>query len=131
MEVCPARVFTFGEKEDLAGLIAEAEQLHPEYKTSPAVYYIGLPKTFIAGSIFSSESRDCLENVRVTLTEAASGRAFTAVTNNYGDFEFEGLEKGSSWQVKMEAEGYYPAMIADILLDKDISLGNIYLQKKR
>ena len=131
VEVCPARVFTFGEKEDLAGLAAEAEQLHPEYKTSPAVYYIGLPKTFIAGSIFCNETKDCLENVKVTLTEPAAGKTFTALTNNYGDFEFEGLEKGTAWQIKMEAEGYYPAMIADIPLDKDISLGNIYLQKKR
>ena len=52
VEICPARVFTFGEKEELAELIQKAEQLHPEYKTSPAVYYIGLPKNFIAGSIY-------------------------------------------------------------------------------
>lgn len=131
VEVCPARVFTFGEKEELTELIDKAEQLHPEYKTNPAVYYIGLPKTFIAGSIYCSESKDCLESVEVALVDKLTEKTLTTRTNNYGDFEFDGLEADSTYLLNIKAEGYYPVTIDDIFLEKDVSLGNIYLQKRR
>ena len=101
------------------------------YKTSPAVYYIGLPKTFIAGSIYCNESKDCLENVEVALVDKATEKALTTSTNNFGDFEFDGLEAGPTYSLNIRAEGYYLVTIDDILLEKDVSLGNIYLQKRR
>jgi len=131
VEVCPARVFTFGEKEELTELIDKAEQFHPEYKTNPAVYYIGLPKAFVAGSIYCGESKDCLENVEVTLVNKAAEKTLTVKTNNYGDFEFDGLEADATYCINIQAEGYYPVTIDDIYLQKDVSLGNIYLQKRR
>ena len=131
VEICPARVFTFGEKEELTGLIEKAECLHPEYKTSPAVYYIGLPKNFIAGSVYCNESRDCLENAEVSLVEKNTKKALSTITNNFGDFEFEGLETGGSYSVKIKAGGFFPVTIDDILLNKSVSLGNIYLQRNR
>jgi len=131
VEVCPARVFTFGNKEELTDLIEKAEQLHPEYGTAPTVYYIGLPKAFIAGSVYCNESKDCLEYVEVTLIDKAAETNLTTRTNNYGDFEFDGLESGIACSLNIQAEGYYPITIESILLDKDISLGNIYLQKMR
>ena len=95
------------------------------------MYYIGLPKTFIAGSVFCNESKDCLEGVEVTLANKASEDILTATTNNYGDFEFDGLEAGPVYSIKLNARGYYPMSIEDILLEKDVSLGNLYLQRKR
>jgi Fe-S-cluster-containing dehydrogenase component len=128
VEVCPARVFTFGEKDDLQELIAKAEPLHPEYKTDPAVYYIGLPKTFVSGSVYGNDTSDCLEGVEVTLVDKATGNGLFVKTNNYGDFEFDGLEAGCSYRLIMKAEGYYPVSFEDILLDKDLHLGNIFLK---
>lgn len=129
VEVCPARVFTFGEREDLKDLIAKAETLHPEYKTSPAVYYIGLPKTFISGSVFCDQSKDCLEGVGVALVDKATGNELVVNTNNYGDFEFDGLKAGSSYRLVMKAEGYYSVTFEEISLRKDLHLGNIYLKR--
>ena len=128
VEVCPARVFTFGEKDDMKELIATAEPLHPEYKTAPAVYYIGLPKTFLSGSVFCDVSRDCLEGVAVNLVDKSSGRAVDAKTNNYGDFEFDELESGMTCRLTFEAQGYYTVAFEDIRLDRDLHLGNIYLK---
>lgn len=128
VEVCPARVFTFGDKDVLKELIAKGEPLHPEYRTSPAVYYIGLPKTFLSGSVFCDASKDCLEGVDVTLVDKSTGKALVLKTNNYGDFEFEELEKGSTYHLAFEAQGYYPITFGDIRLDRDLHLGNIYLK---
>jgi hypothetical protein len=121
-------VFTFGEKDELKELIAKAEPLHPEYKTNPAVYYIGLPKIFVSGSVFCYDSKDCLEGVEVALVDKATGDRLVVKTNNYGDFEFDGLEAGSSYRLIMKAEGYYSISFEDILLDKDLHLGNIFLK---
>jgi tetrathionate reductase subunit B len=127
VEVCPARALTFGDKDQLSDLIARAEPLHPEYKTSPAVYYIGLPRTFIAGSVFCSATRDCLEGVAVRLTEQATGRQWAATTDNYGDFEFDGLSAPSRYRLTVEKGAYRPKLYEDIDLTRDLYLGGIYL----
>lgn len=130
-EACPARALLFGDREEFAELIDKAEQFHPEYKTNPGVYYIGLPKTFIAGSVYCGESRDCIEDAVVVLIDKVENKTLQTMTNNYGDFEFDGLDAGSTYHLKIEAEGYYPVTIDDIHLKKDVSLGNVHLQKKR
>ncbi len=129
VEACPACVFTFGEKVDLKDLIAKAEPLHPEYGSSPAVYYIGLPETFLSGSIYCAKSKDCLENVEVTLTDKKTKDELKTLTNNYGDFEFDGLEAGSTYRVTLKATGYRTMTLDDIDLPKDLHLGNLYLSK--
>jgi Fe-S-cluster-containing dehydrogenase component len=128
VEVCPARVFTFGDRDDLKDLIAKAEPLHPEYKTSPAVYYIGLPKAFVSGSVFCDATKDCLEGVDVALEDTRTAKVVSAKTNNYGDFEFDGLESGSRYRLTLRAEGHYPVSFQDIIPDKGLHLGNIYLK---
>ena len=39
----------------------------------PRVYYIGLPKKFIAGAVYDQEADECLEGVRVTATNTQTG----------------------------------------------------------
>lgn len=131
VEACPGQAIRFGEREEFAELIDEAEQLHPEYGTNPSLYYIGLPKTFVAGSVYCGESKDSIENGEVVLVGKVENRMLTTKTDNYGDFEFEGLEAGLTYNVRIEADGYYPITIDDIFLEKDVYLGNIPLQRRR
>ena len=49
----------------------------------------------------------------------------TTVTNNYGDFEFDGLNAGK-YSVKLECDGYAPETI-DVDLKTDSYLGYITL----
>jgi len=130
VEVCPTEALRFGEREEFADEIDEAEQLHPEYKRNPSVYYIGLPKTFIAGTVYCSDSGDCVEGAKVLLTPKSGGKTLTAMTNNYGDFDFDSLEGGLTCSLNIEAEGYYPVAIEDISTEKDVYLKDIYLQKR-
>jgi len=129
VEACPARVFTFGDIDKMSDIISRAEPLHPEYKTRAAVYYIGLPKHFISGSVFSAEGKDCLDNVEITLIDQHTGKSLFTQSNNYGDFEFEGLDAGSSYQLMVTASGYLKVSLSDIKLQKSVHLGNIYLNK--
>jgi tetrathionate reductase subunit B len=130
VEACPTEAILFGDKKKFAKEIRRAEQIHLEYGTAPNVYYIGLPKAFIAGSVYCGVSQECLKNVRVTLTQKMNKRLMTQRTNNYGDFVFEGLEASKNYSIRIEAKGYYPVSISDINVKNSITMDNIYLQKR-
>ena len=71
VDACPTGAFRFGDEDDpeIKELIAKAEPLKPELDVKPRVYYIGLPKPFIAGAVFDSEADECTEGATVTATE--------------------------------------------------------------
>jgi hypothetical protein len=51
-------------------------------------------------------------------------------TDNYGDFEFEGLEANATYSIRIEADGYYPVSIDDINIKNSITMEDIFLQKR-
>jgi predicted nucleic acid-binding Zn-ribbon protein len=81
------------------------------------------------GAAYSSDNGDCLEEAKVKLMKEAEAEAAVTTTDNYGDFEFEGIDKGSTYTLRIEAEGYYPVTIENIDVRRDIVLNEIVLQK--
>lgn len=126
VEACPTGALTFGENEDLKDRIAQegVEVPGPELGLNPSVYYIGLPKRFVAGSVIFGDSDECAENVSVTLT--GKGRKEVAMTNNYGDFEFEGLPADEAFSVDCKHPGY-AAREFHVRTQADVYLGDIVL----
>jgi len=110
VEVCPTGALIFGDlddpQSDIARLIASGESviMHPEYNMHEKVSYIGLPCKFIAGAVVWGDTDECAEGAEVSLTGA--GFKQTLKTNNYGDFEFEGLDSDKDYVVKISAPGY-------------------------
>jgi len=123
-EVCPTGAFTFGEEEELAELIVKAEILHPEFGVKPRVFYIGLPKTFIGGTVFDPEADEIIEGALVTLTLGTKGTEATKITDEFGDFLVDGLERGT-YCVSIQKEGYLSEDLGPIEVDRDLSLGDI------
>ena len=98
-DACPTGAFTFGDEDDpkIKELVAKAEPLKPELDVKPRVYYIGLPKKFIAGAVFDPEADECLEGATVTATNVEHRRqVYEAITDSYGDFWLKDLEDGST-----------------------------------
>jgi len=130
VEACPAGALTFGDLEDpnseVSRLIAsnKVEVIHPEYGLKEKVVYIGLPKRFIAGTVVFDDKDECAENVDVTL--AGDGVKKTIKTNNYGDFEFEGLEAEKGYSVRIEYPGYTPKEFT-MKTQTDVYMGDIIL----
>jgi hypothetical protein len=108
---------------------SEPVPLHPEYWTQNRVYYMGLPKTFIAGTVVNKATDECFEGADVTLKDIATGKEMKAKTNNYGDFEFEGLDSGKVYSLKIESAGYSPITKDTIALNTDTYLGDLFLSK--
>ena len=123
VDVCFNGAIKFGEESELSSLIAEAEVLHPEYGTKPRVYYIGLPKKFIAGTVYDPSQKVVVEDAECTLT--GEGATLTARTDGFGDFWFEGLKTGT-FSLKIESAGRVKTIDA-ISTEQDVNLGDIPL----
>jgi Fe-S-cluster-containing dehydrogenase component len=132
VELCPSGALTFGDLDDpqseVARLIASnnTEVLSPEFGLKENVVYIGLPKRFIAGTVAYMDTDEVAPGVTVTLTK--DGVQNTVITNNFGDFEFEGLASDSEYLLKIEAP-QYKTHEQRVETRKNTYLGVIMLQK--
>jgi len=124
VDVCPTEALKFGEESEFSDLISEAETLHPEFGLTTRVHYIGLPKRFIAGTVYDPDALEVVTDATCTLE--GEGETFTQATNHWGDFWFKNLEVGT-FSLTIEANGKSKT-IADISTEKDVGLGDIPLE---
>ena len=100
----------------------------PEAKTKPGVYYKNLSrftKAFIGGSVaFKADGKeDCAVGAGVTLLNASGAKVAETVTDNYGDFKFDGLDENSGKYTVQIAFKNYPQKNIDVQLSKSVSVG--------
>jgi Fe-S-cluster-containing dehydrogenase component len=129
VEACCTGAMIFGEYDQLKDIInkRKAEILNPETGLKPRVYYIGLPKRFVAGTILCEKIGEPLENAKITLSNLSTRESITTQADNYGDFEYEGLEIGGKFSVLIEKAGYQNRLIQPVRTEKDVYLGEIFL----
>ena len=132
VESCPTGALVFGNlddpKSEISRLMATGttEALHPEYGMKEKVRYISLPRKFIAGTVIYGDVDEVAVGLTVTLS--GNGGSLVAITNGFGDFEFEGLAENTDYAMKIEAPGY-KAKSVKARTTKDIYLGEIVLKK--
>ncbi|MCL5734925.1 MAG: carboxypeptidase regulatory-like domain-containing protein [Actinobacteria bacterium] len=130
-DACPTGAFTFGDEDDpkIKEKIAVSELLKPELPTRPRVYYLNLPKKWIAGAVYDKEADECTEGATVTATNAATGEKVTTTTDNYGDFWLKNLSDGA-YTILIEKPGYLTQKLGPIdATSKDQNLGDIVVWK--
>jgi Fe-S-cluster-containing dehydrogenase component len=132
VESCPSGALVFGDlndpKSNVSKLIASGvtEVLHPEFGMGEQVRYIALVKKFVAGTVIYGDKDECAVGVNVTLS--VNGDTRKTKTNDFGDFEFEGVPENVACTVEIEAPGYTPKSVKS-KTQKDIYLGEIKLSK--
>ncbi len=132
VEACPTGALIFGDLSDSQSKISKIwesekiEILHPEFGLRPRVKYLGIPKRFIAGTVIFKDKDQCAENAKVILL--GRGKKQTVRTNNFGDFEFEGLEEGEDFILKIEHSGYSPQSFK-VQTKLDVYMGEILLKR--
>ena len=131
VDACPTGAFIFGDEDDpkIKALIAKSEPLKPELDVKPRVFYIGLPKRFIAGALYDKESDECSGDVSVTAVNVDNGEKITTLTDSYGDFWLRGLSAGQ-YTLMFEKSGYFTSKFGPVdVSKKDINIGDVELWK--
>ncbi len=129
-DACPTGAFTFGEEEDLRELIEGAQMLKPELPTRPRVYYLNLPKKWIAGAVYDQEADECTEGAVVVATSRETGQTVRTTTDRFGDFWLKDLADGI-YTLLIEKEGYLTKKLGPVdATTKDQNLGDIALWEK-
>ncbi len=121
MDNCHIDVITFGEESELD--LDGTEVLHPEWGTKPRVFYRGLPKKFIAGTVYDPDSKEIIEGAEVV----AQGEdvSYSAVTDGWGDFWLRDLPD-SDWTLTISKDKKTLVMNVSTV-EEDIGLGDIAL----
>ena len=123
-DVCPHEHIMFGEESDFSDFIAGAETLNPEYELSTNVYYKGLPKKFIAGTAYTPDDKEVAINANCTLTSGDD--SWSTTTDEFGDFWFEGLDKGIySLSIECGGKSYTQDNISTE--EVDVNIGDVAL----
>ena len=130
VDACPTGALKFGEEKDLKDEIGKSEILHPEFEAKPRVYYMGLPRSFVAGAVYSPEEDKCLQDASASLLDSDTSEKFTVKTDNYGDFWFENMKADHTYSLRIEKDDYYPQEIQDVSTAKDVNVGDVKLYRK-
>ncbi|MCL6477881.1 MAG: oxidoreductase [Peptococcaceae bacterium] len=119
------------EEPEMCRVIQEEnlECLTPACNTRPRIYYKNLyrySKCFIAGSVAFNNGGtvDCAEGARVALFQAG-GKICEMLTDNYGDFKFDHLDKNSGkYILEIEFKDYDKKML-ELELKESLNVGTI------
>jgi tetrathionate reductase subunit B len=123
VDACPTLALKFMEEAEAKTYIADAELLHPA-EQKPRVYYLNIPKKFIAGTLYDPVKKEVVIGATCTLT--GDGVTVTVNTDGFGDFWFEGLDVGG-YALEISAPGFATKSFAAISTEADVNLGDIAL----
>jgi len=124
VDQCPTEALRFGEEEDFSDFIKAAELITPAAGTKSRLYYKGLPKKFVAGTLYDPAAKEVIIGAECTLQDEASGETFTESTSNFGDFWLKELPDNRSYTLTFKKDGVTKT-IAGLTTDIDRGLGDI------
>lgn len=125
VDFCQTGALLFGEEEELAELLVEAELVGEGSGTRPRFYVLNRPKLFIAGDVWDPEPNEVVKGAKVTL-KSGDGSVAETLTDDFGDFWFERLDAGT-YDLRIEADGFEPVVREGIELSKSLNVGDFPL----
>lgn len=125
---CATGAIKFGEEEEFKDLIAQAEVMSPELGLKPRVYYVNLPKLFVAGEVYDPAADEILEDAEIILTNVDTGKKYSTKTDDFGDFWFKRLA-GGKYSLTVNVVGFKPYEMTEFNVSKSINVGSIALNK--
>jgi tetrathionate reductase subunit B len=122
VDACPTDALQYGEESELKPLIDKAELLNNGCG-SGRVWYLNLPRKFVAGTVYEPSDKEVVIDATCTLKDA-DGATHTVKTDSFGDFWFNGLPNGHTYSLKIE-KGKASKTVDNISTAKDVNLGDI------
>ncbi|NTU89657.1 MAG: oxidoreductase, partial [Actinobacteria bacterium] len=125
VDLCATGALRFGEEEEFADEIADAELL-TDAAHGGRTYYKNLPKLFISGDVWDPEPDEIIQGATVSLSDDF-GVLATATTDGFGDFWFKKLDSGS-YVVTVEADGFV-TQTKEVDLVKSLNVGDFAMKR--
>jgi tetrathionate reductase subunit B len=127
VDICPTGALKYVEQTEIDNLKGKVEVINPEFGTRPRVYYLNMPKIFVAGLVYDPLIKKVVEGAECILR--GKDQNFRVTTDGFGDFWFENLS-ADTYSLEITASGYSTKTINNISADKDVNLGDIPLNKE-
>ena len=127
VDACAHDAIQFKEEEEYGALLSKAEVLPSMAGFGPKVYYLHLPKRFVAGTAVDFTADEVVIGAKVDLT-GTTGFTAALETDEFGDFKFDQVPP-DDYKVTIVAEGYSPLEVQADLREIDLSLGDLSLSR--
>ncbi|MDR2108034.1 MAG: carboxypeptidase regulatory-like domain-containing protein [Coriobacteriales bacterium] len=131
-DACAHDAIQFKEEAEFGALLEKAEALPAVADLGPKVYYLHLPKRFVAGTAVDFADDEVIIGATVELVSGSGGAGggFQASqeTDELGDFKFDQVPP-DVYTVVIRAEGYKPLEVTADLTEIDLSVGDLGLEK--
>ena len=126
-DICPhdAIVFTDDAARQNA---ASLEVYRPDFMTKPTVYWKGLPKPWIAGTLIDPEREEVVAGAQVTAVDLSGSGRLSVQSDEFGEFWIKGLASGRSYRLEISHPGYQP-FGAVVTTDGDQDAGEVFLKR--
>jgi Fe-S-cluster-containing dehydrogenase component len=127
VDACAHDAIQFKEEAEFGDLLAEAEVLGETAGFGPKVYYLHLPKRFVAGTAVDFAADEVVIGATVELVSVSSGTLVErAETDELGDFKFDQIP-ADEYTITIQTDGYAPLEITADLREIDLSTGDLAL----
>ncbi len=131
-DVCPHDAIVFGDEADSVFSDVEdgkaLEVYHPEYHAEPRVYWKGLPKPWIAGTVIDAVDDEVVSGVSITSFDLFEPGSVSVLSDEFGDFWIRGMENDRKYRVEIRKEGYED-FLAIVTTDGDQDVGTVGLKR--
>lgn len=132
VDVCSHDAIRFGDEEEFTDELAAAGYLKPERgdQDRPRVYYLNLPKRFLAGIVIDPEEDEVIIGAKVTAQNDSTGEVLVTETDEFGDFWFNQVD-ASDWHVYVEADGFMTRVFESSTKEEDRNMGPLEMYRSR
>ena len=122
-DACPTAALRFGDETDFADVLADAEKLEP----ASNVYYLNMPKRWVAGEVYDEEADEVLIGAKITI-QGEDGTVLATVSDDFGDFWFKQVE-AQKYDIWFEMDGYLSRKLEIDATDRDGHIGSVALYR--
>lgn len=127
VDACATDALRFGPLEAFEDELAEAEVSEALVGRDAHVFYLNLPKRFVAGALVDFDADEVVIGARVTLSTDKAVAVGTLESDGMGDFFFAKVEPGL-YTLTVEKAGYRTRIESVDVTDRDACLGDLSLE---